>query len=192
MIRLTSWRLSSEEGLTGDRSERLSLPAKKTHTTQQNLDIMATVGEVLLNLVLGNETGTASPIGRWVVEHIEDGEPGRMGRCQLIQFGLEQDVRWIDVGVDETNFSLIRGIFESSTDNLEHGGDTRSSSDHSELTRQIGGIDEFTLGAFDPELVTNPEEGHVAGDVSFLVGLEMIQHNVERVKVTRTFISRSK
>lgn len=180
------------EGLTSDRSERLSSPAERTRTTQQNLDIMATIGEVLLNLIFGNEPGTTSPTGRWVVEHIEDSEPGRVSGYQLIQFGLEQDVRWIDVGIDETNFGLIRRVFESSADNLEHGCDTGSSSDHSELTRQIRGIDEFTLGAFDPEFVTNTEEGHMAGDVSFFVGLKMVQRAVGRVGVIRTFISRSK
>ena len=135
---------------------------------------MATAGEVLLNLILGHEPGTAGPIGRWVVEHIEDGEPGGVSGCQFIQFDLEQDIRWIDVGVDEGDFCLIRGIFESSTDDLEHGSDTGSSSDHSELARQILGIDELALGALDPELVTNIEEGHMAGDVPLLVGLEMV------------------
>lgn len=136
---------------------------------------MTTAGEVLFDLVLGNETGTASPARRRVVEHVEDGEPSRVSSGQLVQFGLEQDVLWVDIGVDEADGGFVLGIFESGTDDLEHGGDSGSASDHSKLTRQLRGIDEFTLRALDPELVSNLEEGHVARYVTLLVGLETFE-----------------
>jgi hypothetical protein len=142
------------------------------HTTQKNLDIVATAGEVLLDLVLGNEAGTASPAGGRVVEYVEDSEPSRVSGGQVIQFNLEQDILWVDIGVDEVDDGFVLGVFKSSADDLEHGGDSGSTSDHSKLTRQVRGIDEFTLGALDPELVSNLEEGHVARDVTLLIGLE--------------------
>ena len=59
------------------------------HTTQQDFDIMTTVGEVFFNLILGDESGTTSPTRGRVIEHVEDLEPGWVGSCQLIQFSLE-------------------------------------------------------------------------------------------------------
>ena len=136
---------------------------------------MATAGEVLVNLVLANETGTTSPTGRRVVEHVEDREPGRVSSGQFIQFGLKQDILWVDVGIDEADSGFVLGVFESGADDLEHGGDARSTSDHSKLTRQVRRIDKFTLRALDPELVSDLEEGHVARDVTLLVGLETFE-----------------
>jgi len=162
------------------------------HTTQQNLDIMATAGEVLLDLVLGYEPGTTSPTGRGVVEHIEDCEPGGVNGSQLIQFSLEQDIFWVDVGVDEANLGLVRRVLEGSTDDLEHGSDSGSPSDHSELTRQVWGIDEFTLGTSDLDLISDLEEGHMARDVTLLISLATVERYVERTKAVHTLINRSK
>jgi len=108
---------------------------RKMHTAQQNLDIMATTGEVLLDLVLCDEPGPTSPTGGGVVEHIEDREPGGVSRSQLIQFSFEQDILRVYVGIDEANLGLVRGVLENSTNDLEHGSDSGASSDHTELTR---------------------------------------------------------
>ena len=162
------------------------------HTTQQNLDIVITAWKVLLNLVFGDESGTASPTGRGVVEHVVDGEPGGVSGSQLIQFSLEQDILWVDVGIDKADLGLILGVLESGTDDLEHGSDSSSSGDHSKLTRQVWGIDEFALGALDFELVSNLEEGHMTRDVALLIGLTMVWYDVGRTKAAHTLISRSK
>lgn len=155
-----------------------SHPLRGMHTTQKNLDVMVTIGEVLFNLVLGNETGAAGPAERRVVEYVEDGEPSRVSSDQLIQFSLEQYILRVDIGVDEADLGFVLRVFESSTDDLEHGGDSGPTSDHSKLTRQVRGIDEFTLGALDPEFVSNLEEGHVARDVTLLIGLETTERCV--------------
>lgn len=153
---------------------------------------MATAGEVLFDLVLGNKTRTPSPARRRVVEHVVDCEPGRVSSRQLIQFSLEQDILRVDISVDEADLGLILGVFESSTDDLEHRGDSGSTSDHPELARQARGIYEFTLGALDPELVSNLEEGHVARDVTFLIGLEISELRVGSRSATHTLMSSSK
>jgi len=165
---------------------------RNVRTTQQNLDIMTATREVLLNLVLGDESGTTSPTSRGIVEHVEDREPDGVRGSQLIQFSLEQDILWINVGVNEGDLCLVRRVLESSTDDLEHGSDPGSSSDHSKLTRQVRGIDKFTLGAFDLEFVPNFEERYMAGDVTLLIGLETVQQRIVRTRATHTLISRSK
>ena len=147
-------------------------------TTQQNLDIMAGPGEVLLNLLLCDESGPTSPTGRGVVEYIEDREPGGVNRGQLVQFGPEQDILWVNIGVNKAELGLVRRVLEGGADDLEHGSDSGSPSDHSELTRQVRGIDEFTLGTLDLHFVSNVEEGHMARDVTLLVGLAKVQHRV--------------
>ena len=153
---------------------------------------MTATGEVLLNLILGDESGTTSPTGRGIVEHVEDSEPGGMSGSQLIQFSFEQDIFWIDVGINKADLGLVRRVLESSTDDLEHGSDSGSSSNHSKFTRQVRGIHEFTLGASDLEFVPNFEEGYMTGDVTLLIGLEMVQQRIDRTRVTHTLISRSK
>ena len=155
-----------------DRGERLKSTMAHMHTTQKDFDIVATTGKVIFDLSLRNETGAASPAGGRVVEDVEDREPSRVSGSKLIQFSLEQYILWVDVGVDEADLGSVFGIFKSGTDDLEHGGNSGSASDHSELTRQFRRIDEFTLGALDPELVSNLEEGHMARDVALLIGLE--------------------
>ena len=162
------------------------------HTTQQNLDIVAATGEVLLDLVLRDKTGSTGPTSRGIIEHIEHRESGGVNGSQPIQLSLEQNILRINVRVDEGDFCLVRGVLESSTDDLEHGSDSGSTSDHPELTRQVRGIDEFTLGSFDLGLVSNLEEGHMARDVALLVGLGMVQQRVGRTRVIHTLISRSK
>ena len=132
---------------------------------------MAATGEVLLDLVLGDESGATSPAGRGIVEYIEDREPARVSGNQFIQLSLEQDILWVNVGIDEAELCLVRRVLEGSTDDLEHGSDPGSSSNHPELTGEVRGVDELALGAFNPGLVSNLEEGHMTGDITFLIGL---------------------
>lgn len=118
---------------------------------------MASTGEVLFNLVLCDESRTTGPPGGGVVEHIENREPGGVSRSQFVQFSFEQDIFLVNIGVDEAELGFVHRILECSTDDLEHGSDSGPSSDHSELTRQVWGIDEFALGASDLQLVPNVE-----------------------------------
>ena len=153
---------------------------------------MASTGEVLLNLVLGDEPRPTGPTGRGVVEYVEDRKPGRVGGSQLIQFSLEQDILWVNVCVDEAELGLIRRVLEGGTDDLEHGSDSGSPGDHSKLTRQVRGIDEFALGASDLDLVSNFEEGDMTRDVALLIGLTVVQYCAGRAKARHTLINSSK
>ena len=153
---------------------------------------MAATGEVLLDLVLGDESGATSPAGRGIVEYIEDREPARVSGSQFIQLSLEQDILWVNVGIDEVDLCLVRRVFKGSTDDLEHGSDSGSPSDHSELTRQVWGINEFALGAFNLDLISNLEKGHIARDIALLISLETVQPPIGRARGIRTLINRSK
>lgn len=115
-----------------------------------------------------------------------------MCTSQFIQFNLEQNILHVDVGVDEAELGFVLGVLESGTDDLEHGSDSGSTSDHSEFTSQVRGIDEFALGALNLESVSNLEKRHVAGDVAFLIGLGTYEQSVGSKKVVRTLISTSK
>ena len=81
------------------------------------------------------------------------------------------------------DLGLVRGVFKNSTNNLKHRGDPGSASDHSEFTRQVRGIDKFALGALNPEVVSNLEEGYVTRDVTLLVGLEKNERYVGKTNV---------
>ena len=96
---------------------------------------MAATGEVFLDLILGDESGATSPTGRRVIQYVKYSEPGGVSNGQLVQFSLEQDILRVDVGVDKADLGFVLGVLESGTDDLEHGGDSGSASDHSELTR---------------------------------------------------------
>lgn len=58
---------------------------------------------------------------------------------------------------------------------MEHWGDASATSNHANFTRQRGGIVELTSGTFNANLVTNFEEGNIAGDIALLVGLGIMR-----------------
>jgi hypothetical protein len=117
---------------------------------------------MLSNLILADETNTARPARRWVIEDIVDLEPVGVGLGQLIQLLLEKNVLWVDVGVDEAELSPVGGVFESGANDLQHGGDSSPTSNHPNGAGESWGIHELTFGTFDSDLVTNLQEGDIS------------------------------
>ena len=126
---------------------------------------------MLLNVLLGDEASAALPSHRRVVENVEDLEPAWMSPGERVKFLAEEDVFLVDVGIDERDRGSVCWVAENGTDNLNHGCDASTSSNHAEVRDEAGGILEVTLGTLDAELVTGLEGGDIAGDVTLLVRL---------------------
>lgn len=84
----------------------------------------------------------------------------------------EKDIFLIDVGVNESDGGAIERVPESSTDDLNHGRNTGTSSDHAQVADNIGGIYKVAFGALDAYIVANLEEGDMAGNVTLFISLE--------------------
>lgn len=93
---------------------------------------------------------------------------------QGVEVLLEQNILGSDVRKDEVDLSLVTSsaATDNGTDNLEHGCDTSTTSDHAKVTHHVGLVDEGTLGALDADSLTNDEGSHELGDVALRVALD--------------------
>ena len=141
-------------------------------TTHEHLVLgKVAIGKTFLDLLLRDEANTTLPVRRRVVQHIVNLEPIGVPRRELVELGAEQDVLDVDVRVDEVQLGLVPGVLECGADDLEHGRDTGTASDHADLLAEGRVVFELALGTLDADLVADFEEGDVSGDVAFLVRL---------------------
>ena len=91
-----------------------------------------------------------------------------------IEVLLEQNILLGDVGEDEVNLGSVARLAaaDDGADDLEHGGDARTASDHTEVTDHVGSVNECTLGALDADGLTDSEGSHVTRDVTAGVRLD--------------------
>lgn len=109
---------------------------------------------------------------------------GVVGR-DLVKVLLQQDVLLVNVGEDKVNLSLVLRVLGDGADDLEHGGDSGSSSNHGEGADHVGGVDELSLRTTAADGLTDLQVGEVLGDVTGGVGLD------EKVEVTKVGIGRN-
>lgn len=134
-----------------------------------------------LDHVRGNEADTTSPsLGR-VVENVVDAETIVLGN-ELLELLLEQDIVGVDIGEDQVHLSgvvsTVAGtVADNGLDDLEHRGDTGTSSDHTDVAAHVGGVDHGTLGAAHLHGLADLQGGQVLGNVTLGVSLD------EEVKV---------
>lgn len=139
-------------------------------TTQEDFGVGGiSAGEVLDDVVLGNKANATVPDRGRVVENVKDLEPGSVGIHELLEIVSQEDILLVDIGVNEADGGLVQGIFESSTDDLDHGGDASTTGKHADVVRETGEIVEVALGALDTDGVTDFESGNVTGDVSLFI-----------------------
>ena len=143
-------------------------------------------GKAYLDHVRSDKTDTTSPASRGVVEHIVHTEPIIL-LLELVQLLLEQDVLGVDVGKDQVHLggvvTTVPGtVADDGLDDLQHGGDTSTTGDHTNVTAHVGGVDHGTLGTAHLHGVTDLQGGQVLGDVTLGVRLH------EEVKVTGIFV----
>lgn len=93
---------------------------------------------------------------------------------KVVQILLQKNVLLVDVREDEINLSLVAGspASEDSLDDLEHGSDTGTASDHAEVPDHVGSVNHGALGALDLHLVANLEGCEVTADVAGRVALD--------------------
>lgn len=98
----------------------------------------------------------------------------RVFASELVQVLSQENVLLAHVGKDEVNLSLVaRGsASEDSLGDLEHRGDTSTTSDHTKVSDHVGGVDHGTLGALDLHLIADVEGCQVTADVAGRVALD--------------------
>jgi hypothetical protein len=129
-----------------------------------------------LDHVRGNEADTAGPSLRGVVKDIVYTEAVIL-RNKLLKLLLEQDVIGVDVGEDEVHLggvvSAVAGtVTDDGLDDLEHGGDSGTSGNHTNVPAHVGSVDHGTLGTAHLHGIADLEGGQVLGDVTLGVGLD--------------------
>jgi hypothetical protein len=165
-------------------------------TAKEDLDIGSGGGEALLNKTListevaqpgtacktyldhvgGDKADTACPALGRVVENVVDAESVIL-LLQLLELIAEQDVLGVDVGEDQVDLggvvATVAGtVADDGLDNLQHGGDTSATGDHTDVAAHVGGVDHGTLRAADLQLVADLQSGEVLGDVTLGVSLD--------------------
>ena len=121
----------------------------------------------------GDIADATSPALRRLVEDVVDADTGVLSG-ERVEVLLEEDVLGRDVGKDEVDLGLVSGSAASDDgpDDLEHGGDSSATGDHTEVTDHVGSVDEGALGATDPDGLADDERGHVLRDVALGVRLD--------------------
>ena len=137
-------------------------------------------------MILGDEADAALPARRGVVEYVNELELFLMHICELLEVILEQDIRLVDIGVDKGDRGAVEGVFEGGADNLDHGSDTRTTSDHAEVADNVGSVEEVALGTLDAHSVADLELRDVFGDIAEVICLQT------RVLETRKAVRRLK
>jgi hypothetical protein len=99
---------------------------------------------------------------------------------------LEKNILGSNVGKDEVDLGLVSGSSAANdgADDLEHGSDSSTASNHTKVSNHIGSIDKGALGATDLDGLTDGERGHVLGDVALRIRLDQ-EVDVAGLVVTR-------
>lgn len=120
-----------------------------------------------------NVTNAASPSSRGLVENVVHAE-SLVLLGERIEVLLEQNILGRDVGKDEIDLSLVAGgaAADDGADDLQHGRNTGTTSNHAKVTDHVGGIHEGALGAANTNRLADGERGHVLGDVTGRIGLD--------------------
>lgn len=129
-----------------------------------------------LDHVRGNETNTTSPVLRWVVQNIVDVE-SLILLDELLQLLLKQNILGVDIGEDQINLggviTAVAGtVANDSLDDLQHGSDTGTTSNHTNVAAHVRGVDHGTLGTTDLHGLANLQGSEVLGDVTLVISLD--------------------
>lgn len=138
--------------------------------------LVGTRDKTHLDHVRGNEADTTSPSLRRVVENVVDAETIVLGN-ELLQLLLKQDVVGVDIGEDQVHLggvvAAVAGtVADNGLDDLEHGSDTGTSSDHTDVAAHVGSVDHGTLGAAHLHGLADLQGGQVLGDVTLGISLD--------------------
>jgi hypothetical protein len=124
-------------------------------------------------VLLGHVANTTFPAGRGVVEDVKDLELGLVDVKELPEVIFEENVLFVDIGVDEGDGGGVERIPEGSANDLDHGCDSRTASNQAEVASHANLVTEVPLGTLDTDSIAEFELRDESGDVSLFVSLEM-------------------
>lgn len=159
-------------------------------TAQKNLDIIGRLGKIFLEHGqaenskverartyvdhVGSDVANAtSPTLLGLVEDVVNADT-RVLLSESVEVLLEKDILGSNVGKDEVDLGLVSGSSATNdgADDLEHGSDSSTASNHTKVSNHIGSVDKGALGATDLDGLTHGERGHVLGDVALRIRLD--------------------
>lgn len=126
---------------------------------------------MLLDLFFGNETNTACPAFRRVVQDVIHRETVGVVLSKEVELLLQQNILRVYICVYEAELCAILRVLQSRADNLKHGCNSSAAGNHTQVPGERGRICELTLGAFDAYFISDFEQRNVLRDVSLLIGL---------------------
>jgi hypothetical protein len=131
---------------------------------------------------VANATG---PALRRLVKNVVNADTGILS-SESVEVLLEKNVLGGNVGKDQVDLGLVSGssATNDSTDDLKHGSDSGTASNHTKVSDHVGGINEGALGAADLDGLANDERSHVLGDVALRVRLDQ-EVDVAGLMITR-------
>jgi hypothetical protein len=154
-------------------------------STEKDLDIVSGLGQVFVDHVGSNIANAASPALRRLVENVVHADTSILG-SESVEILLEKNVLGANVGEDQVDLGLVTSgsAANDSTDDLKHGSDSSTASNHTKVSDHVGGVNEGALGATDLDGLANDERSHVLGDVALRVRLDQ-EVDVAGLVVTR-------
>lgn len=100
----------------------------RRRAAEEHLGVLGMGAELLTNHVDVDESDASVPVGRGVVEDVEDLEAVRVRSGEFVELLLEEDVLRVDVGVDERELGRVLGVLQRSTDDLLRKEETQRGS----------------------------------------------------------------
>jgi hypothetical protein len=150
-------------------NENTAISFVNGHTTQEDLGVLRSFRQVLVNMLLGHEAHSTLPYCGRVVQDVEDPQPSVACIDQLFDVFFKKNIVGVDVSVNERKFRLVVRVFESCSNDLQHGRDSTASSKHSDVVGKIGRIVELTLGSFNLEIISNLQGSEVLGNIALRI-----------------------
>jgi hypothetical protein len=129
---------------------------------------------VFLDEFLCDISNTTFPARRGVVEDVKDLELGFMNIEKFLKVVLEENVLFVDVGVDERDGGGVQRIPECGTNDLDHGGDASATSDQAKVASETGPVTEVAFGTLYANSIANLELRNVFRDIAVLIGLARV------------------
>lgn len=114
-----------------------------------------------------------SPTLLGLVEDVVNADT-RVLLSESVEVLLEKDILGSNVGKDEVDLGLVSGSSATNdgADDLEHGSDSSTASNHTKVSNHVGSVDKGALGATDLDGLTHGKRGHMLGDVALRIRLD--------------------
>jgi hypothetical protein len=142
---------------------------------------------VLFDVLFCDKANASLPGWRWIVQNVVDLEPVQsMSFLQCLKICLEKDIVRIHVSIKQGNLGSISRIPEASTNDLDHGSNSGTASNHCDMLNEIRCVQEVSLRPFDADRLARFEKRNVFRYVSFFIRLDGYVSGADEQKTWRT------